>query len=486
MAYRVEVRDRELNRIGTIDTWLQLDFVVRYRQEGTWSLLVKDGTPQAQLLQKAGGVVIWQDGVNTPIFSGVIDSFQKYWTKEQHTDTGSVFVSGKCDNQLAFSRLAFPDPTKPVDQQYKGPAERSIAGKTGDVMWRELNNALGPGALPDRRVPGVDVGTTPGVGPEMKDSVRFDTIGDKLEEWAKARDTGYRFIYNPDRKTIELDVFDPRDLSKEVRFSPELGNLRQFVYTLSAPKATRVIVACQGEGRQRYIWQKVDSAVETEWGFKKEVFVDRRDIPLKTGADGSPELIERKDSEGFDDIGLSPDNTEWESSIATARVQVQIARVRVRDAQAAYDAATTPEDKEAALVELEDAKADLAEAEEDLRVAMLLGKVAAEAHYVNAVRDAADSALKENEKTGNFQIYPIDTPQCTFGVHYFVGDIVTVSVDGVEYSDVVREVVISVDDGGATYDISPKIGEQGTGEPLNLYKTVNEMRAKLRRLEARM
>jgi hypothetical protein len=103
-----------------------------------------------------------------------------------------------------------------------------------------------------------------------------------------------------------------------------------------------------------------------------------------------------------------------------------------------------------------------------------------------AAQDAADQAFAEGAKDGNFQIYPIDTAECAFGRDYFVGDTVTVSVDGTEYVDVVREVTVSVDDGGNTQDVAPKIGQQGSGEPLNLYKTVSEMQKKLRRLQARM
>ncbi|MFF1635991.1 hypothetical protein, partial [Leifsonia sp. NPDC058248] len=103
-----------------------------------------------------------------------------------------------------------------------------------------------------------------------------------------------------------------------------------------------------------------------------------------------------------------------------------------------------------------------------------------------AVQEAAAGTLNENQKSGNFQIYPIDTADCLFGRDYFVGDVVTVAVDGTEYSDVVREVTISVDDGGNAQDVNPKIGQQGSGEPLNLYKTVYEMQRKLRKLEARM
>ncbi|MFF9481389.1 siphovirus ReqiPepy6 Gp37-like family protein [Streptomyces sp. NPDC014733] len=408
MGYRVEVRDRNLNRIGEVDTWIKLDLVIRFCQVGTWQLLIKDGTAQAQLFDKGGGIVVWQDGVIRPVFSGQIESFQKYWTTQQHTAEGSLYIAGKCDNQLAYDRLAFPEPTLPIAQQYKGKDTRAVTGKAGRALWDEFNKGFGPGSLADRRVAGVDLGTAPSIGQDVSASLRYDVIGTTAEDWCANKDIGYRFVYSPDSKKIELDIFTPRDKSKEIRFAKELGNLREFVYTLSAPRTTRVVVACQGEGKERYVFQKIDAQAEAEWGVKREQFVDRRDLALKTDpATGKP-------------VKNSSDMTD---------------------------------------AEFETAK--------------------------KAVVEAADSALKEGEKNGNFQIYPIDTPQCMFGRDYFVGDIVTVATDGTEYVDVVREVNISVEDGGKV-TVTPKVGEQGTGEPLNLYKNVWEMREKLRKLEARM
>ncbi|MEU7104284.1 siphovirus ReqiPepy6 Gp37-like family protein [Streptomyces sp. NPDC046215] len=405
----MEVRDKDLNRVGEIDTWIKLDLVIRYCQQGTWQLLVKDGTPQARLLQRGGGITVWQDGVNFPVFSGQIEFFQRYWTTEQHTGAGSVFFGGKCDNKLAYGRLAFPDPSKPVAQQYQARDTRGASGSAGEALWWELDHAIGPKALPDRQVPGVDTGTLPQVGAIVADSLRFDVLGTKFEEWCKAKNVGYRFVHDPDRKQIVLKVFTPQDRSKTVRFSPELGNLKEYTWTLTAPRVTRVIVACQGEGAARYIYQKTDEASEAEWGVQVEQFIDRRDLPLKTDpASGKPVK----------------------------------------------------------------AKADVTDA--DFEAAK------------KAVIDAADNALKEGARNGNFQIYPIDTNQLKFGRDYFVGDLVTVVADGAEYTDVVREVNISVEDGGRVSAVTPKIGEQGTGAPLNLYNIVAEMREKLRKLEARM
>ncbi|MEU5577774.1 hypothetical protein ABZ791_10805 [Streptomyces huasconensis] len=401
--------DKDLKRIGEIDEWISLDFTVRLCQEGSWQLLIKDGTPQAQLIQRGGGVVIWQDGVSKPLLSGQVDTYQKYWTKVQHTGAGSLYIGGKCHNAYAYRRLAFPAPSRPVAEQYKAAMPNRLAvGATGSLIHSELSRALGPQALPDRAVQGLRF-TPSDLGGPTFDTLRFDVIGSKLEDWYERRGVGYRFIYNADTQGVDLDIFQPRDLSKEVRLSPELGNLREYIWTLSAPKVTRVIVGCAGEHLERYYYQKIDSVSEKEWGVQIETFLDRRDIQLKVDRDtGAP--------------------VKADASMSAA------------DVEAAKE----------------------------------------------AVKEAATDALTQGEKNGNFQIYPIDSADCAFGKHYFVGDKVTVAVDGTEYVDVVREVVISVDDGGNAQDVSPKIGQQGTGDPLNLYKTVYDMQRKLRRLESRM
>jgi hypothetical protein len=247
------------------------------------------------------------------------------------------------------------------------------------------------------------------MGPTLNDTLQWDVEGTKFESWTTDKSVGWRFVYDPNVKKINLSIYTPRDLSKDVRFSKELGNLREYVWTLSAPTATRAIVACQGTGKSRYLYQKIDTQLEADWGMSVETFVDRRDLPI------------------------------------------------VADP-------TTGQPK----------KANLSVSDADFATAQ------------QAVKDAADQALTDGGGNGNFQIYPIDTPHLKFGRDYFVGDKVTVAVDGVEYTDIVRDVSITVDDAGNTTTVAPGIGEQGDGNPTNLYKTVFEMRKKLARLEARL
>ncbi|MER6912232.1 siphovirus ReqiPepy6 Gp37-like family protein [Streptomyces sp. NPDC000594] len=500
MAYRVFVRGApeqdERPILGEIDTWIKLDFTVRHNGPGTWQLLIKSGTPQEQLLGQGCGIVIYQDGVARPVFTGQIDAFERYWTTDQHTAKGSVYVGGKCDNDLLYGLLAFPGVSSadtdemrllPLDRQYTGMGSRPVSGPVGQVVWTEVDLAVGSRALPDRRVSGLNAGPSVPVGPAVKDTLRFDNIGEQVEEWLKDTRVGYRFVWSPATKRVELDVYECRDRSAHVRLSKELGNLRMFTWQLNAPSVTRAIVGCQGEGRDRYFWQQIDGAGERQWGVIREALVDRRDIPLRTGKDGRPELVTKTDSStGFEDIGLGPEGKEWTVMLAATKAALGIAEKAVEVAEKALADATTQEEKAAAAAQLAQARARMADARGDVMKATLLAKPVAVAHYVEVVKEAAAHALKEGEKTGRFQIYPIDTEHIQFGRDYFVGDVVTVSADGQEYQDIVREVNISVEDGGRISSVTPKIGNQGTGEPLNLYKTVWEMKEKLRKLESRM
>ncbi|MGK5627005.1 Gp37-like protein [Streptomyces sp. URMC 123] len=500
MGYRVFVRDRPgqdgtMPILGEIDTWIKLDFTIRFNQPGAWQMLVKVGTTHEQLLKEGRGIVIYQDGLSSPIFSGPIEAFEKYWTVEQHTGEGSVYVGGKCDNHIPFNFLAFPSVTgegtdamklRPISNQWEGIDRRPVGGPVGQALWVECDLTFGARALPDRKLPGVVVGANPRIGADLTDTLRYDNLGTKFTEWLKEKKFGYRFLYNPSSQKIELTVYACKDLGKTVRFAPELGNIKQYTWQLKAPTVTRAIVACQGEGKDRYIYQATDEAGEQQWGVLVEQFIDRRDVPLKT-VKGNPELVTKTDSStGFEDIGLNPEGKEWTPDLITKKALLAAAEAEVPAAEKAVADAKTDAEKKAAASRLASAKATLVAAQSAVKQAIEAAKPVAVEHYLKVVQQAAKAALKEGEKTGHFQVYPIDTPQCQFGRDYYVGDIVSVNADNQTITDAVKEVTITVDDGGRVNTVTPKVGDQGTGEPLNLYKQVFEMREKLRKLEARM
>ncbi|MGJ3559639.1 Gp37-like protein [Streptomyces sp. INA 01156] len=255
-------------------------------------------------------------------------------------------------------------------------------GPAGRLIWSELNQALGSGALANRRIGNVIIGDEVVFGREVSDNVQWDVIGAKLESWIDTTTAGYRFVWDPNEKVINLHIYTPRDLSKNVRFSTDLGNLREFTWSLTAPTVTRVIVACQGSGKNRYLYQQIDHESEEEWGIQVEQFLDRRDLPIKAPDHGSPR-------QG----GLVCDGRAVRHGSASRQGRCHRGSVSGR-------------------------------------------------------------------QNGNFQIYPVDTPLVKFGRDYFVGDLVTIAIDGTEYVDIVREVSITVDQGGQTETVSPTIGNR--------------------------
>lgn len=329
--YIVEVRDDKYQRIGQVDSYISLDMVIRHCQAGTWQILIQEGTWAAQTIQKGYGVVIWKDGIERPILSGPVQEIQRYWTNDQHTGPGSVYFSGKTDDFWAYSFVGFPHYTQAL-----APPVSSVDGwkeavcpqdgdqyvwsqkPAGDALWGFSRANFGPYALPDRQVPHLWFPpANPTVGALMDASVRYDVLGTLFETWTQQGNVGYRIIYSPDHERLEFEVSPLNDFTvhsdtdKTVIFSPELGNLKQVNWSSTAPTCTRAIVAAQGEGKERYVMQKVNTTAEAEWKTIAEQFIDRRDLPVKRGANGAPEIVKNED-------GSLPEGYETEAAVLQA------------------------------------------------------------------------------------------------------------------------------------------------------------------------
>jgi hypothetical protein len=103
--------------------------------------------------------------------------------------------------------------------------------------------------------------------------------------------------------------------------------------------------------------------------------------------------------------------------------------------------------------------------------------------YRPILDQATLEAWDENGPKASLSLSPIDTQAVRYGRDYRVGDIVTVDVNGVLFSEVLREVRLSDGDDGPR--ITPTIGDSQASSTPNLYKTVRQLWTKVRRLEAR-
>jgi hypothetical protein len=425
--YIVEVRDENYQRVGQIDDYMELDLVIRHCQVGTWQLTVMEGTKAADMLSRGRGVVIWNADIGKALISGPVTQTQRYWTNDQHTGPGSIIFSGKSDDYLAYSFVAFPDPTKAVAKPWSEEKNSVCAQNTerdaqngkpaGTVLDHYARANFGPSALANRRVPQVNwPATVPTFGKNVTVDIRFETIGTAYEKAAEEGDAGYRFIYNSNTGKIDFEVYEVNDHSDSVFFSPELGNLKQYSLQMTAPSCTRAIVAAQGEGKDRYIMQKVNAQAEADWGMVAELFVDRRDIPVSRGKNGVPALVMEDTGEG-----QTPKPPEGYETLEKA---------------------------------------------------------------LTAMEAAADESLTEGAPKATVQLDPIDVPSCTFGKHYWVGDRVTVyGQDGYKVQELVREVRITQSAGEDS--VTPSVSNSSENGPLNIYDQVRNLRKQVNRLNTR-
>jgi len=75
-------------------------------------------------------------------------------------------------------------------------------------------------------------------------------------------------------------------------------------------------------------------------------------------------------------------------------------------------------------------------------------EIAVEASGAVTLNDAGDAALAEKKKVHTFEFEVIQTPGCYYGVHYFLGDLVSAQWGGTTYTLRVRGATITLDEGG--------------------------------------
>ncbi|MEU4579982.1 siphovirus ReqiPepy6 Gp37-like family protein [Nonomuraea sp. NPDC023979] len=398
----VEARDAFYTRVGVVEQYTSLDVISRFNAVGSWSLTVPADSSEAAILQPGGGIIVWIDGVSWPVMSGSITAVAHAWSADQ-PGRGQVTYSGVSDEWLLWSRITLPVPANEIGNQT---ADRySFSGPAAAALRELVAVNAGPQARPDRIIPNLDV---PAVffGRPVDIGTRFDVLGVKLAEVAESAGIGWRLRQGAsDRVTFQPYTPLVHD-DGEVVFSASAGTLASYSYRLTAPAANRIVLAAQGEGRNRWLQQYDDPATAPHEWFRTPVerFADRRDIPVARGANGSP---------------VDPDNT------------------------------ALPADPQA-LAQLDQAAAEV---------------------------------IAESQALAELSVTPIDTDTQRYGVHYQVGDVVTVDVHGRIITDVLREVRLT--DGADGPRVQPVVGTTGASATPGLYRDVRRIWNSIRKLEAR-
>lgn len=291
MAITLLVTDPNLAVVGDpIYCWDTVDCTLRHNAVGSGQFTAPGYDWIWQQLTPGNRIVVIRDGA---IF--MAGPWEKR-LREQADDgansgVGKITVDFADDLSLVVSRNAVPEPGKTLETQavdfwtYSGNAELALRNL--------VNLNAGPGAQAARKVPMLQLGTLAGVGAAVSGKLRLDQLGDGMRSIALAGgDLGFRTRHDMATNRIVFEVFQPRDLTNQVRFSFGLGNLRYLAYEESAPTATTAIVGGQGDaGSDKYLTSRTNTAAEAVWG-RRETYVARpgSDPPAELHADADEEL----------------------------------------------------------------------------------------------------------------------------------------------------------------------------------------------------
>jgi hypothetical protein len=264
--------DGDLTPLGQpIVRFRQLQCTLRFNEPDSTLLTVPALPTYLEMAQPGNRLVVIRDG--EILTAGPIEYPARFdWSAASTDDTaepGLLTIGATDDSVWLAGHRVYPDPAHASTAQttdfYTSTANAEVA------MRALVNLNAGPGALAPRQVPHLILGTLASVGTSINVRSRFDPLSDQLRAAALAGG-GLGFRVRQDGSDLKFEVYQPADLSNQVRFSRGLGNLRTIGYQAQGPTATVAIVGGDGTGASRTIVEREDTAATALWG-RMETFV---------------------------------------------------------------------------------------------------------------------------------------------------------------------------------------------------------------------
>lgn len=277
--WKVEVRDRELRKVGELDTYQKLEMKLRYNDISTWTLSMdrRDRLAPA-LCQPGAGIIVRRNGII--MLTG-------YVLEDAHdlsSDRAVLTLSGADDTIWLAGRNAHPQPTSTAPP-YSTQAQDTRTGVCSTIMRQFVGFNAGTLAVAARQVPTLTNGADPVAGASVTGSARWQTLLALIQELGTSSEAagapvGF-YIRQSGGAALAFFTYAPTDLSASIRFSLEHGNLAQFSYRHSRPGSTYAVVGGTGEGVARTFFERPNSAAYAEWG-RFETLVDGRNAITAT------------------------------------------------------------------------------------------------------------------------------------------------------------------------------------------------------------
>jgi hypothetical protein len=296
----IRVRNADRNMIGEIDDEQELEIRDRHLSHGAWKIVVDADTESAALLEEGDGIVFEVNG--RTVFSGPTTRMVAEVTDDNagtdRPDGAETTTFTGISDTSAFRRIIYPRYTTPITSTgVKHTVDRTkITGPAETVIGTLIDQQAGASALVSRRHPGLIIPTSQSRGPTITSAERFTDLHEHTFALAAGAGMGWRVLQHG--TALEFGVYEPRDLTQEMGFSVELGNVDTYTYELTPPEVTHLIIGAGGEGRDRLLFQYAQPS--PLWpGLVIEEFRDSRDLAQAPSG---------------------PDDTEWvDPAVASAQ-----------------------------------------------------------------------------------------------------------------------------------------------------------------------
>jgi hypothetical protein len=258
-------------RLAEIDTYESATIIARHNAVSTYELTLPSDTDAARALVRANRprLLVSADGV--VLRSGPVTRLQRDLAED---GSDMLTLNGVDDLAWLRARLAHPQPGSAAPP-YSTTAYDSRTGPASQVLAGYVDRNAGPGAVPNRQVPGLVVPTPAAYGGTVTTAARYQNLLDFLVPIATAARIGIRI------RDLTFETYQP---SGGAVFSVELGTLAAWTSVAEAPDLTYLYLAGQGEGTLRTIREYQDTTALLGWG-RIEGFQDRRDTNVAAELD---------------------------------------------------------------------------------------------------------------------------------------------------------------------------------------------------------
>lgn len=316
--YFVLVTDQNLTVVGDpITCWTQIDVTLRFNEPSSGILTVPAHGWVLDQMVPGHRIVVIRNG-QILIAGPWEERLHERSDDGDNSGVGMLTVTFADDLKRLAERMVYPDPAAAVASQT--PDFWEFTGNAELALRKLANENGGPGALVARRIPKLALGLLSSAGSNVTvKAQRMTAFGTVAREIATSGG-GLGFRVRQAGRQLLFEVYAPEDRSESVRFSFGLGNLRYVSYNRKSPTVTAVAVGGQGEGSDRAMIERVNSAEESVWG-RAEGYVARG---------GSSPLQELQD-DGDRALGEGASTTQMTANVSDSPDQQFATHYRVGD-----------------------------------------------------------------------------------------------------------------------------------------------------------